>query len=173
LRGRPCRNWRSLQGQTPPGNTTLRAEVQRVPYSLLNPPRQSSPGAALFPVAPHSLCFTSRREGGDGPIAEYGVVLTGACHLRLRNIVLRWQAGICAEGMACGLVAGRLWDSRVVQRGVSMHLSVLSRHFMKDVSLHACAIGGLYLSSSRRSVDMWRLARVFLAASSVVMWRLR
>jgi hypothetical protein len=80
---------------------------------------------------------------------------------------------VLAEGMACGLVVGRLWDSRVVRRGMSMHPGVLSRHFMRDVSLHACAIGGLILSFSRCSVDMWRLARDFLAASSVVMWRLR
>jgi hypothetical protein len=123
-------------------------------------------------VAPQFLCFTSRRAGGDGPIEEYGVVLTGARHLRLRKIVLRCQAGVRAEGMVCGLVVGRLWDNRVVRRGVSMHLGVLSRHCMKDVSLHTCAIGGLYLSSSRRSVDMWRLARVYLD-SSVVMWRRR
>jgi hypothetical protein len=53
-----------------------------------------------------------------------------------------------------------------------MQHGVLSRHFMKDVSLHACAIGELIVSS-RSSVDMWGLARVFFAASSVVMWRLR
>jgi hypothetical protein len=72
LRGKPCRNWRSLQSQCPPGNnTTLRAEVQRVPYSSHNPARQPSPGAALFPVAPHSLRITSCRAGGGGPIEEY------------------------------------------------------------------------------------------------------
>jgi hypothetical protein len=64
-------------------------------------------------------------------------------------IVLRCQAGVLAEGMACGLVVGKLWDSLIVLRGVSMHRGVLSRHFMKDFSLHACAIGRLFLSSSR------------------------
>jgi hypothetical protein len=63
---------------------------------------------------------------------------------------------VLAEVMACRLVVGRLWDSRVVRRDVSMHHGVLSRHFMKGVSLHACAIGGLFLSSSRNSVDMSR-----------------
>jgi hypothetical protein len=56
--------------------------------------------------------------------------------------------------MACGLVAGQSGKSRVMLRGMSMHHRVLSVHFRKDVSLHACAIGGLFLSSSRSSVDM-------------------
>jgi hypothetical protein len=71
--------------------------------------------------------------------------------LPLWRIVLRCPAGVLAEGMACGLVVGQLWDSRNVLRGVSMHRWVLSRHFMKDLSLHACAIGSLFLSSSRSS----------------------
>jgi hypothetical protein len=62
---------RSLQSQSPPGNTTLRAEVQLLPYSLLNPARQPSPGAALYPVAPHSLRITSCRAGGNGLVEEY------------------------------------------------------------------------------------------------------
>jgi hypothetical protein len=53
------------------GNTTLRAEVQRVRYSSHNPARQPSPGAALFPMAPHSLRITSCRAGGGGPIEGY------------------------------------------------------------------------------------------------------
>jgi hypothetical protein len=72
--------------------------------------------------------------------------------LRLYRSVLRCLAGVLAEGMACGLVVGQLWDSRIVLRGVSMHRGVLSRHFMRDLSLHACAIGRLFLTStSRRS----------------------
>jgi hypothetical protein len=66
LRGKPCRNWRSLRSQRPPGKTTLRAEVQRVPYSSHNSARQPSPGAALFPEAPHSLRIMSRRAGAGG-----------------------------------------------------------------------------------------------------------
>jgi hypothetical protein len=71
--------------------------------------------------------------------------------LRLCWIVLRCQAGVLAEGMACGLVVCQLWDSCIVLRGVSMRRWVLSRHFMKDWSVHACGIGRLFLSSSRRS----------------------
>jgi hypothetical protein len=41
--------------------------------------------------------------------------------------------------MVCRLVAGKLWDSRVGLRGVSMHREVLSRHLMADLSVHACA----------------------------------
>jgi hypothetical protein len=66
-----CRNWRSLLSQSPPGNTTLRADVQRVPRSSHNPARQPSPGAALFSVAPHSLRITSCGAGGGGAIEEY------------------------------------------------------------------------------------------------------
>jgi hypothetical protein len=55
-------------------------------------------------------------------------------------IVLICQAGVLAEGIACGLVVGQLWDSRIVLRSVSIHRGVLSRHFMKDLSLHTCAI---------------------------------
>jgi hypothetical protein len=73
------------------------------------------------------------------------------------KIVSRCQAGVLAEGMPRGLVVGRLWDSRVVRTGVSVHPGVLSRHFMKDLSLHECTIGRLFLSTSRSSVDMWRL----------------
>jgi hypothetical protein len=49
----------------------LRAKVQRVPYSSHKPARQPSPGAALFPVAPHSSRITSCRAGGCGPIEGY------------------------------------------------------------------------------------------------------
>jgi hypothetical protein len=65
-----------------------------------------------------------------------------------------------------GLWAGRwsVWECRVVLRGMSMHRRVLSVHFRKDVSLHACAIGGLFLSSSRCSVVMWRLRQGFLSS---------
>jgi hypothetical protein len=45
-----------------------------------------------------------------------------------------------------------------------MHRRVFSVHFRKDESLHACAIGGLFLSSSRSSVDMWRLRYGFLSS---------
>jgi hypothetical protein len=33
--------------------------------------------------------------------------------LRLCWIVLRCQAGVLAEGVACGLVVGQLWDAVV------------------------------------------------------------
>jgi hypothetical protein len=56
--------------------------------------------------------------------------------------------------MACGLVAGQFGKPRVVLRGMSMLSRVLSVHFRKDMSVHACAIGGLFLLSSRISVDM-------------------
>jgi hypothetical protein len=62
--------------------------------------------------------------------------------LGLCSIVLRCQAGVFAEGMAYGLFVGQPLDSLVL-RGVSMHLGVLSRHFMKDLSLQ-CAIGRLF-----------------------------
>jgi hypothetical protein len=71
--------------------------------------------------------------------------------LRLCWMVLRWQAGVLAEGMACRLVVGQLCVSRNVLRGVSMHRRVLLRHFMKDLSLHARAMGILFYSSSRSS----------------------
>jgi hypothetical protein len=47
--------------------------------------------------------------------------------------------------MACGLVAGQFWKPRVVLRGMSMPGRVLSVHFRKDMSVHACAIGGLVI----------------------------
>jgi hypothetical protein len=74
-----------------------------------------------------------------------------------RWIVLRFQAGVLAEGMACGLVVGQLWDSRIVLRGVSMPRGILSRHFMKDLFLHACASGSLFFSSSKvlERVEVW------------------
>jgi hypothetical protein len=53
--------------------------------------------------------------------------------LQLCWIMLGFQAWVLEEGMACGLVAGRIWDSRVVLRGVSTHRGILSRHFMKDM----------------------------------------
>jgi hypothetical protein len=58
-----------------------------------------------------------------------------------------------------GLWAGRwsVWDKLCRAEGHSMHRRVFSVHFRKHESLHACAIGGLYLSSSSSSVDMWRL----------------
>jgi hypothetical protein len=59
--------------------------------------------------------------------------------LRWCWIVRRCQAGVLAEGRASGLVVGQLWDCCVMLRGVSMHGAVLSRHFKKDLSLHACA----------------------------------
>jgi hypothetical protein len=55
--------------------------------------------------------------------------------LRWCQIVLRGQARVLAVGMACGLVVGQLWDSRIVLRDVSMHRGLLSRYFMKDLSL--------------------------------------
>jgi hypothetical protein len=60
-----------LQCQSPPGNIFLRAEVHRVPYSSQNLARQPSLGAALFPVAPHSLRITSCRGGWGGPLERY------------------------------------------------------------------------------------------------------
>jgi hypothetical protein len=63
----------------------------------------------------------------------------------------RCQAGVLAEGIACGLVVGPLSDSRIVQTGISMHRRVFSMQFMKDLSLYACAVGRLFLSSSRSS----------------------
>jgi hypothetical protein len=54
--------------------------------------------------------------------------------------------------MACGLVAGQSGKGRVVLRRMSMPRKVLSVHFRMLVSLHACAIGGLFLLSSRSSV---------------------
>jgi hypothetical protein len=48
-------------------------------------------------------------------------------------------------------VVGQFWDSRNVLRGVSRRRGVSSRHFMKDWSLRACAIGRLFMSSSRSS----------------------
>jgi hypothetical protein len=61
------------------------------------------------------------------------------------------QPWVLAKGMACGLAAGQLWDSRVVLRDMSMHHGVLSRCFMKNLSIQACAIGGLFFLSSRSS----------------------
>jgi hypothetical protein len=52
---------------------------------------------------------------------------------------------------ACRLVVDQLWDSRIVRKGVSMHHGVLSRHLVKDLSLHARAIGRLFVLSSRSS----------------------
>jgi hypothetical protein len=51
---------------SPPGYTSLHAEVQRVPYRSHIPARQSCPGAALVPVAPHSLRITPCRANGGG-----------------------------------------------------------------------------------------------------------
>jgi hypothetical protein len=45
-----------------------RCAPSSVPYSSHNPASQPSPGAALFPVAPHSLRITSCRADGGGPI---------------------------------------------------------------------------------------------------------
>jgi hypothetical protein len=56
-----------------------------------------------------------------------------------------------AKGIACGLVAGQLCNSHVVIRGVPMHRKVLSRHSLKELSLQACAIEGLFLISPRCS----------------------
>jgi hypothetical protein len=64
--------------------------------------------------------------------------------LRLWWIVQRCQAGVLAEGMACGLVVGQQ-NSRSVLTGVPMHRGVLCEAFMKDLPLHACAIGRLFL----------------------------
>jgi hypothetical protein len=62
-----------LGSPSPPGYTSLRAEVQRVPYSSHIPARQSCPGAALVPVAPHSLRITPSRADGGGPIECTGI----------------------------------------------------------------------------------------------------
>jgi hypothetical protein len=71
------------------------------------------------------------------------------------------RGAVLAESMACGLVVGRLWESRVVLSGVSMHHWVLSRHYMKDLSLHACAIDIFFLISSRSYVVMWKFSLGF------------
>jgi hypothetical protein len=79
--------------------------------------------------------------------------LIGAPHGRFTTVLdcAGVQARVLAEDMACGLVAGQIWDGRVVLTGVSMHRGVLSRHSMRELSLHACPIGGLFIISSRRS----------------------
>jgi hypothetical protein len=62
---------------------------------------------------------------------------------------MRCKAGVIAKGMACGLIVGQPWDSCIVLKGMSLHCRVLSRHFMKALSLHAIAIGRLVFSFSR------------------------
>jgi hypothetical protein len=59
-------------------------------------------------------------------------------------------AGLCldvtvlAEGVTSRLLDGQPGVIRVMLRDLSMHLRVLSPHFMKDLSLHASAIDRLF-----------------------------
>jgi hypothetical protein len=65
--------------------------------------------------------------------------------------VLRRQTRSLAEGMACRLVIDQLWEGRAMLQGLSKHHTASSKQFMKDLSLHALAVGGSSLSRAKSS----------------------